>query len=344
MSKYHSDLSMRYSEKTGEILKQIPSFFRDYFSSISVRSEASTRYNYAVDLKTFLTFMVRTMPELSDKGISDITEENFASVKAKQIEDYMNYLQYYENKINTECGLLRKISTIRTIYRYFLNHNHPVILVNPVDAVQLPRKHEKDLIYLDEVEIEWLLNCVKNPVHLTPKSAECFEWTKYRDYAIITLFLGTGIRLSECAGLNLGDLDFRTNSCLVQRKGRKYQTVYFNDSVKTALEDYINLERGTLTSHPDDLQGPLFFSMKRNRMSARSIEYMVTKYARMAIPNKKISVHKLRASYATYLYKKTHDIYLVSDALGHNSINTTKIYTNVGNEHRKDAKDFVDYL
>ena len=177
--------------------------------------------------------------------------------------------------------------------------------------------------------------------HLTGQALAYYQKTKNRDLAILTLLLGTGIRVSECVGLNLTDVDFKNNGITVTRKGGSQMVVYFGDEVADALENYIEGDRKAITPLSGHEEA-LFLSTQRKRMGVQAIENMVKKYARQVTPNKKITPHKLRSTYGTSLYKETGDIYLVADVLGHKDVNTTKKhYAAIDEDRRRIAASAV---
>lgn len=195
---------------------------------------------------------------------------------------------------------------------------------NPTIFVDMPKLHDKAIIRLDIDEVALLLDYVENcGKELTGQKKVYYEKTKTRDLAILTLLLGTGIRVSECVGLDINDIDFKNNGIKVTRKGGSEMVIYFGEEVRNALENYLETTRASATPLPDH-ENALFLSTQRKRMGVQAIENMVKKYARQVTPNKKITPHKLRSTYGTSLYKETGDIYLVADVLGHRDVNTTK--------------------
>ena len=157
----------------------------------------------------------------------------------------------------------------------------------------------------------------------------------------MTLLLGTGIRVSECVGLDINDIDFKNNGIKVTRKGGSEMVIYFGEEVRNALENYLETTRASATPLPDH-ENALFLSAQRKRMGVQAIENMVKKYARQVTPNKKITPHKLRSTYGTSLYKETGDIYLVADVLGHKDVNTTKKhYAAIDDMRRRQAASAV---
>ena len=184
-------------------------------------------------------------------------------------------------------------------------------------------------------EVEKLLETVQNGVGSSKQKA-FLEHTKLRDYAILYLMLNTGIRVSECVGLDVQDLNFNENSMLVFRKGKKENILYFDDELADVLQKYINEERPSLLGDAED--DALFISRDKTRITARSIQRMLKKYASVAVSNKKITPHKLRSTYGTALYNQTGDIRLVADVLGHSDINvTSKHYAAVDDTRRRKA-------
>jgi integrase/recombinase XerC len=186
-----------------------------------------------------------------------------------------------------------------------------------------------------------LLNVIETGSGLTPKQLEFHNKTKIRDLAIFTLFLTTGIRISELCALDVSDFDFKNNAFKVLRKGGNEVLLYFGEETKAALERYIE-ERKVSASFNQD--SPMFLSLQDTRMSVRALQELVKKYARLAVPLKNISPHKLRSTYGTMLYEETGDIYLVADVLGHKDVNTTrKHYAAIDEARRKSASGIVKF-
>ena len=179
-----------------------------------------------------------------------------------------------------------------------------------------------------------------NEPKLTEKQKLYHERTKVRDLAMMSLLLGTGIRVSECVGLNINDIDLDTCGARVYRKGGKESVIYFSDEVRDVLENYLD-EREMIDAVPGN-EDALFLSMQRKRINVRSVENLVKKYAKLVTPLKKITPHKLRSTYGTSLYRETGDIYLVASVLGHNDVNTTrKHYAAQEEERRRSARNVV---
>ena len=233
---------------------------------------------------------------------------------------------------------MRKISSLKSFYNYY--YRRELIKNNPAALVSLPKLHEKEIIRLDIDEVAMLLDEVEKGESLTEKQKQYHERTKVRDLALLTLLLGTGIRVSECVGLDIDDIDLKNGGILVHRKGGKEVTVYFGVEVEDALLDYLEDRQRMIPA--DGHENALFLSLQMKRMSVRSVENLVKKYAKIVTPLKKITPHKLRSTYGTSLYQETGDIYLVADVLGHSDVNTTKKhYAALDDARRRSARDKV---
>jgi site-specific recombinase XerD len=233
---------------------------------------------------------------------------------------------------------MRKISSLKSFYNYFFRTEK--LKTNPAALVQLPKLHEKEIIRLDIDEVALLLDAVEQGDGLTDKQKAFHNRTKLRDLALLTLLLGTGIRVSECVGLDINDIDFKNGGIHIHRKGGKEVTVYFGTEVETALQDYLD-ERNDIIPE-EGSENALFLSLQKKRMNVRSVENLVKKYAKIVTPLKKITPHKLRSTYGTNLYRETGDIYLVADVLGHSDVNTTKKhYAALEDERRRSARNAV---
>mgnify|MGYP004525332319 FL=1 len=340
---YHEQEDIENTKRIRGILKELPPFCTDFFRGIEPRTSARTRLAYAYDLKTFFDFLKQANPELKSKELRDFPLSLLDEIKLMDLEEYMEYLKCYstekrEDLMNTERGIMRKVSTVKSFYNYFYRTER--IQNNPASLLQLPKIHEKEIIRLDVDEVARFLDEVEDGECLTEKQKAYHAKTKLRDLAMMTLLLGTGLRVSECVGLNINDVDFRNGGLRIHRKGGKEVIVYFGAEVEYALHDYLR-EREHIVPE-EGSEEALFLSMQRKRINVRSVEKMVKKYAQLVTPLKKITPHKLRSTYGTNLYRETGDIYLVADVLGHSDVNTTKKhYAALEDERRRSARNKV---
>ena len=265
-----------------------------------------------------------------------------SELQSYDIEEYLEYLKVYEKDdsviTNSERGIKRKICSLRAFYNY-LYKNH-AIENNPAIQVSVPKLHEKVIIRLDPDETARLLDCVESEYSGSDRQNAFHQRNKIRDLAMMTLLLGTGIRVSECVGLDIKDVDFKNNGILIRRKGGYEAVVYFGEEVEQALNEYLKERRQIIpeTGHED----ALFLSLQNKRLSVRAVEKLVKKYASAVTSLKKITPHKLRSTYGTSLYRETGDIYLVADVLGHSDVNTTKKhYAALDDDRRRMAASAV---
>lgn len=324
--------------KLREVLKKLPPFCKSYFISLETTKSTRTRLSYAYDLSIFFEYLKQNNPKFAKKELkSYITPSELLDQITKQdIEEYMSFLQDYDkdgiNRTNKDSGILRKLAALRSMYQYyFINED---IKTNAPSKVSIPKKHHKNIIRLDIDEVAAMIDYVETGEKLTKTQHRTHDKTRYRDVAIVTLLLGTGIRVSECVGLDLDDVDFKNNKIQIIRKGGNEDVVYFGEEVASALQDYLSHERSVIEPMKEH-QNALFISLKKQRMSVRSIERMVQKYAKQVTSLKKITPHKLRSTYGTTLYQETNDIYLVAEVLGHKDVNTTQKHYAASSEERK---------
>ncbi len=340
---YHEQVDVNNIQKLRGLTKQLPPFCTDFFRGIEPRTSTRTRIAYAYDLTVFFSFLMKESPFFAKQTRESIKLEHLEMLTVSDLEEYMEYLKYRFNDnnqgvVNKERGIMRKVSSLKSFYNYF--YRNEMIQNNPAALVRMPKLHEKEIIRLDIDEVASLLDEVESGENLTEKQKAFHNKTRIRDLAILTLMLGTGIRVSECVGLDIHDIDFKNGGIHIHRKGGKEVTVYFGIEVEDALNDYLD-ERFGIDAMPGSEQA-LFLSLQRKRISVRSVENLVKKYARIVTPLKKITPHKLRSTYGTSLYRETGDIYLVADVLGHSDVNTTKKhYAALEDERRRSAKDKV---
>lgn len=321
---YHKQVIIDNQIKLRELLKELPKFCSQFFLGIDQTTSSRTKIAYAYDLRVFFEYLLEQNPTLSNRTIREIPLEALDQLSPLDIEEYLEYLKYYtkdgKEYINNERGISRKLASLRSFYRYF--YRKELIKNNPPSIVDMPKIHDKAIIRLEQDEIVKLLDEVESGSKLTKSQKKYHEKTKVRDLALLTLLLGTGIRVSECVGLNIKDVDFENDGIRIIRKGGQEAVIYFGDEVHDALDAYMEERQRMIpeSGHED----AFFLSMQNKRLNVRSVENLVKKYSRTINSLKKITPHKLRSTYGTRLYQETEDIYLVAEVLGHRDVNTTK--------------------
>ena len=330
---------MENERRLRRLCRELPAFCKEFFRGIEPTTSSRTRIAYAYDLKIFFHFLQEEYPDIAQGPLTSWPVEVLDQITLTQLEEYLDYIKLYEtdqNKVysNEERGRMRKTASIRSFYKFF--YRKQKIEKNTASLLNMPKKHEQAIIRLEVDEIARLLDSVEDGSKLTKAQQRYHNKTKVRDLAILTLLLGTGIRVSECVGLDIMDLDFDTNGMKIHRKGGAEVILYFGDEVREALMDY--LDERELILPKEGSEDALFLSMQKSRISVRAVENLVKKYARTVTTLKKITPHKLRSTYGTQLYKETGDIYLVADVLGHSDVNTTrKHYAAMEDERRRMA-------
>ena len=322
---YHEQTDVDNTLRLRDVLKTLPPFCRDFFRAIEPRTTTKTRISYAYDIRIFFQFLLEQNPAFKDWSMDAFTVDVLDQITAVDLEEYEEYLKVYQagdkTETNGERGLKRKMSSLRSFYAYYFKRE--MIHTNPTVLVDVPKIHQKSIIRLEADEVALLLDYIEHGGdELTGQKKVYYEKTKDRDLALVTLLLGTGVRVSECVGLDIEDVDFKNNGIKVTRKGGNEMVVYFGPEVEKALKNYLEVRKNIIPV--EGHEHALFYSTQRKRIGVQAVENLVKKYARQVTTTKKITPHKLRSTYGTALYQETGDIYLVADVLGHRDVNTTK--------------------
>ena len=317
-------------------LDTLPSLVREFASYKAAIQNASekTISEYLLDLRTFFRFLVAR-----DKKISPDSDE-FERIVIKDIdleyiknittEDIYEFLMYTDNiRGNMAAAKSRKLSAIKGLFKYLCT-KRMMLEDNPAIDIEAPKRKQSLPKFLSLEESLELLNAVKND-----KESK----TTVRDYAIITLFLNCGMRVSELVGINLEDVDTKFRSLTVTGKGNKQRIIYLNEACRLALADHVQERLGE--QHNACMSHALFLSSREQRISVKTVQWMVYKYLDMAgLESKHYSVHKLRHTAATLMYQTGDvDVRVLKDILGHEQLNTTQIYTHVSNRSMEEAME-----
>lgn len=341
---YQTEKQLDYTIRLKNILNELPEFCGYYFRASETTSSILTRYGYAVDLRSFFRFLVSGEIQcFQGKELKSLTLSDLNIIKPIDIEMYLEHISIYKSddqKIHTnmERAKARKLAAIRSFFKYYFKQQ--LIDNNVSSLVETPKLHEKAIIRLDVNEVADLLDTVEQGDGLSERQLSYHDITGIRDTAILTLFLGTGIRISELVGIDIKDIDFERDQFVVTRKGGNQERLSFGEEVENALLQYLS-ERNQITPLPGHEEA-LFLSIQKKRITVRAVENLVKKYAKLSTPLKKITPHKLRSTYGTMLYQESGDIYLVADVLGHKDVNTTrKHYAAISEERRRTAAKYI---
>lgn len=305
--------------------------FASYKSSIQGCSPKTVQ-EYLLDLRTLFRFLIArekgidtASKEFLEIDVSVIGLRELEKLRAEDLYDFLYYTN--QSRGNQWSARSRKLSAIRALYKYLVNKRH-YLEYNPtvdIDSPKIQKTLPKVLTLSESVR---LLETIEQDTD-----------SKYRvrDYAIMTLFLNCGMRVSELVGIDLKDIDADLLSLRVTGKGHKERIVYLNEACQAALSDYLAERRGQAYATVHD--PALFISRLGQRMSVKTVQATVYKYLKLAgLESKHYSVHKLRHTAATLMYQSGNvDVRVLKDILGHEQLNTTQIYTHVSNIDMENA-------
>ena len=317
-------------------LKSLPPLVREFASYKAVVQNASekTISEYLLDLRTFFRFMLARERKIDFQSEAfekiDISVIDLEYIKHITQEDIYEFLMYADGtRKNLSAAKARKLAALKGFFKY-LHVKRMMIDENPVINIETPKQKQALPKFLSIDESLLLLEAVKNDRE---------SKSRVRDFAIITLFLNCGMRVSELAGINLNDVDREFRSLTVTGKGNKQRIVYLNSACKSALSDYF--QERTSVEHAKANSPALFLSNREQRISVKTVQWLVYKYLELAgLESKHYSVHKLRHTAATLMYQSGQvDVRVLKDILGHEQLNTTQIYTHVSNQSMEEAME-----
>ena len=322
LAKYYGGNRMKYDDAPRSVLN-----FLAYKGTIQGRSD-QTVFQYYHDLRHFFRYYLKCKykeryadTEILDIPFSDCSEQDIRDVRYTDIYGFLLYSR--AERGNQNAARARKLCTLRAFFGFMVNNLE--MKENPTERIESPKRQKKLPKYLTLEESMQLLDSVKEPNY-------------QRDYAILTLFLNCGLRVSELSGISLGDISSNFDSLTVTGKGSKQRKIYLNDACRTAIKNY-------LAVRPNDVKkkdsGALFISRNRNRLNVKSVQAMVYRRLKEAgFGDRKMSVHKLRHTAATLMYQHGHtDVRVLKDILGHEDLSTTQIYTHISDEQMQKAVD-----
>ncbi|MBO5051006.1 MAG: tyrosine-type recombinase/integrase [Clostridia bacterium] len=318
-----------------EELKAFPPLVRDFatYKSVIMGNSPKTVCEYLLDLRTFFRYTesVRLGIDPADPAFEEIKIDHIDLdyIGAVTPTDIYEFLLYASNgRKNGWAARSRKLSALKGFYRYLCAKKH-LLENNPTANIDSPKKHSALPKFLTLEESRRLLTCIREDIE---------SKHSVRDYAIVTLFLNCGMRLSELCGIDLPDIDPELRSLRVTGKGSKMRMIYLNDACRRALLEYISRRAEQHVSGATKTNA-LFLSERNQRISQKTVQWMVYKYLRLAgLENRGLSVHKLRHTAATLMYQSGQvDVRVLKDILGHEQLNTTQIYTHVSSESMESA-------
>ena len=288
---------------------------------------AKTVSEYVSDLRIFLRFVIASRDGIDPESeafdqipLRHLDLAFFASIRTTEIYAFLQYTGTVRK--NLWAAKARKLVSIRMLYRYLVNKTKQLEF-NPAADIEAPKPRRTLPKVLSLQESLMLLEAIKEDRE---------SKTVVRDYAIVTLFLNCGMRVSELVGIDLNDLNRERTSLRVTGKGAKERIIYLNEACRVALADYLPL-RLSAEGGKAQKEKALFLSGRDQRISVKTVQWMVYKYLDLAgLGDRHLSVHKLRHTAATLMYQSGEvDVRVLKDILGHEQLNTTQIYTHVSN-------------
>ncbi len=299
--------------------------FLNYLQTIKGKS-INTVQVYFYDLRVFFRFL-KIHNNLVDKNLEfdqiDICDVDLDLIKTVTLSDLYAFMSYVSNnRDNTSYARARKVASLKSFFNYLFN-KAKLLSVNPASELESPKILKRLPRYLNVEESKQLLSSVDTGTY------------SERDFAILTLFLNCGMRLSELVGINLSNI--KNNALTVIGKGDKERSVPLNSACLEAIEAYMKVR--PVNGVKD--KNALFISGRKQRISKESVQKIVKKYIKQAgLDPQRYSTHKLRHTAATLMYRYGKvDIRALQELLGHESISTTEIYTHLDKQQLQDAVD-----
>lgn len=338
MSNFFEKRDQHNIKQISSYLEKLPDFCLNFLLEKETVSSSSTRLALAIDLYIFFDFMSKFK---FDNNSSEIDISQMKQITSSDISGFLSYISFYQingkNYKNSNAGKSRKLASIRALFKWLFKKG--LLPSDVASKVDTPKKYEKPILRLEQAEVRKILHTSEEgSLQMSKRQSNYLKNTSIRDTALLTLFLSSGIRVSECVGLDTQDFDFENNTFKVTRKGGNQTILYFSDETKEVLLKWLEKRAQTVPME----EKALFTSLQKKRLTVRAVEYIVKKYAKFASPLKNISPHKLRSTYGTNLYRTTGDIYLVADVLGHKDINVTKRhYAAIAEDSKKIAASLI---
>ena len=329
-----------------DIQNELPSFMRSYFAYLKGNVLPMTRLAYLHDVKFFMNYLINETDLTKAKVPKDIKSDELNNVVAQDVNLFIDYCRKYMvddgNTVtvfeNSNKSLARKKSSLsvlfKQLYRDGLVENN---ITDGFDPIRVAKPGEREIKALQDDEVMIMLDAVTNGTGLTDHERTYWEKTKYRDKAILVMFVTYGLRLSELPQLNLSSFNFSRGEFKIYRKRGKESVMPINKSVEMVLKDYIEGERNTVIAEDSAAEDALFLSLQGKRLTERAIRELVKKYTSIALNTSRragYSPHKLRATAATSLIGRGNSIYDVAALLDHEQVTTTQLYA----QHKMNVK------
>jgi site-specific recombinase XerD len=333
-------------EECAQIESELPHFLRGFFVYLKGNVLPMTRRAYLLDIRFFFRYLIDETGLTEAADTKSVKIDDIRQVRAVDVNLFIDYCRRYSKKSgdtvyvyqNDNKSLARKRSSVSVLFKYlYRDELVEKNITDGFDPIRLPKAGDKEIKALQDDEVMVMLDAVTSGTGLSKKEKQFWEKTKYRDKAILVLFVTYGLRLSELRELNLSSFNFGREEFKIFRKRGKEATMPLNNSALRVIRDYIDSERPSADSIPESERNALFLSLQKKRLTERQIRELVKKYTGIALGTDRRSAyspHKLRATTATSLIERGNSIFDVQELLSHDNITTTQLYA----AHRKGAK------
>lgn len=344
------DNVVRYENQLQDDCKTLealfPAWLQDYFIYLKGAVALSTRKAYLQDLLYFFRYLIRETSLTAAQAPSAITLEEMAQIKARDINWYLDFLTRYFLELNGQKTLLenhsrslsRKRSSLSVFFKYHYRAElFPANITDGFNPIRLPKLQPDAIKRLEIEEVSHMLAAVMSGEGLSDKERTYWQKTRYRDRAILALFITYGLRLKELQQLNLTSFNFNREEFRIFRKRGKEVLMPINKTCEQVVREYIELERPKAHELLPEFRDALFLSLQKTRMTEQAIRVLVKKYSAIAMGTDReagYSPHKLRATAATSLIEYGFSIFDVQNLMDHDNVTTTQLYA----AHKRHAK------
>lgn len=333
------------TQKLLNYLDQFPDFCRHYFMAYQSSNTMNTKLAYANDLKLFFDYLIFNHPHFCYMQPPQISQQDMKLITPTDIDRFIaNFIKSEEEdpRRRSHNTAARKRASLSSFFDYLYN-SQGIIDKNPVNGAAKIRIPKKDFVIHLKTEEQWkLLDTIRYGTGLSKRQLLYHPKYKKRDFAIFSLALDTGMRVSEIAGISVFDIDMDECSIIIQRKGNKLQKIFFSDAEKSILAEYLE-EKQALFPFNGTVE-PLFVTLKGERLSIRQMQALFKKYVTVALPGRldtkeSFGFHRLRASFAMQYYMNTEDVLTLQKIMGHTELSATNIYAKGAEEIVKKTRN-----
>lgn len=323
--------------KLREKINGMPEFMKMYYYSLHNKTHTTK--------KTYLNNVIRFLDHLSKGDINSISNERLDKIRSSDISAYMQDIEYFDkNGLDNEQKATTKNIIYCSLSSFFgCMEREEIISKNPFQGGKIERAKvkENDIIFLTPDEVKLVRSTIATGVGSSRARSKQMPYMN-RDMCLFIIPVICGLRVTALSEINIEDVDFENKRIHVVEKGNIEKYVYITDDVIGTIKTWISDREALMKGHDDD--GALFISNEKERMNVRSIERVIIKYCSAAVPDKHITPHKLRSTFATNAYQTTHDVLLVASLMGHKSPDVTRRYAKVFDENKVNAINLTAQL